>query len=156
MSRAPATEQATTRAAAALELLEGPRSEALQKLGDRVVQLVVVEEAPVTEAGENPPLGDLHAGLGLGLVARFTGTRGYDGYAVVRHCGAAAKDAAGLRPYQYSQFCELHTRWTDKLDVVIEVELFVAVLGASNYTHAQATRTQRLADFVGSTTRALE
>jgi transposase len=102
------------------------------------------------------------------------------------YCGAVAKDEAGLRPYQYSQFCELHARWTDKLDVVmrrvhrageklfvdyagmkpriwdretgeaIEVELFVAVLGASNYTYAEATRTQRLADFVGSTIRALE
>ena len=39
---------------------------------------------------------------------------------------------------------------------VIEVELFVMVLGASNYTYAEATRTQKLADFVGSTVRALE
>ena len=39
---------------------------------------------------------------------------------------------------------------------VIEVELFVMVLGASNYTYAEATRTQRTADFVGSTVRALE
>jgi transposase len=33
---------------------------------------------------------------------------------------------------------------------VTEVELFVAVLGASNYTFAEATRTQRLADLVAS------
>jgi transposase len=38
---------------------------------------------------------------------------------------------------------------------VIEVELFVAVLGASNYTFAEATRTQSVADFVGSVSRAL-
>ncbi|KYF49125.1 hypothetical protein BE08_43125 [Sorangium cellulosum] len=37
-----------------------------------------------------------------------------------------------------------------------EVELFVAVLGASNYTYAEATRSQKLADFVGSTVRMLE
>jgi transposase len=38
----------------------------------------------------------------------------------------------------------------------MEVELFVAVLGASNYTYAEATRTQRVHDFVGSHVRALE
>lgn len=37
-----------------------------------------------------------------------------------------------------------------------EVELYVAVLGASNYTYVEATRTQQLADFVMSTIRALE
>jgi transposase len=38
---------------------------------------------------------------------------------------------------------------------IIEVELFVAVLGASNYTFAEATRTQSVPDFVGSVSRAL-
>ena len=36
-----------------------------------------------------------------------------------------------------------------------EVELFVMVLGASNYTYAEATRTQRLGDFVASNVRGL-
>ena len=39
--------------------------------------------------------------------------------------------------------------------VVTEVELFVAVLGASNYTYAEATRTQQVPDFVASVVRAL-
>jgi transposase len=39
---------------------------------------------------------------------------------------------------------------------VTEVELFVMVLVASNYTYAEATYTQTLADFVGSTVRGLE
>jgi transposase len=39
---------------------------------------------------------------------------------------------------------------------VIEVELFVMVLGASNYTYAEVTRTQRLADFVASNVRAFD
>ena len=39
---------------------------------------------------------------------------------------------------------------------VIEVELFVAVLGASSFTYAEATRTQTVADWIGSHTRALE
>ena len=90
------------------------------------------------------------------------------------------------RPYQYSQFCDLYADFRAKVEVsmrqvhragekafldysgkkpvivdrstgeVLEVELFVMVLGASNYTYAEATRTQRTADFVGSTVRALE
>jgi hypothetical protein len=39
---------------------------------------------------------------------------------------------------------------------VTEVELFVMVLGASNYTFAEATRTQRLGDFVASNVRAFD
>ena len=37
----------------------------------------------------------------------------------------------------------------------VEVELFVAVLGASNYTYAEATRTQSSPDWIASHTRAL-
>jgi len=36
-----------------------------------------------------------------------------------------------------------------------EVELFVAAFGASSYTYAEATETQRVADFIGSHSRAL-
>jgi transposase len=97
-----------------------------------------------------------------------------------------AASAAPLKPYEYSRFCDLYARWRAKLAVsmrqvhragekvfldysgakprvvdrttgeVTEVELFVAVLGASNYTYAEATRTQKLADFVGSTVRTFE
>lgn len=89
-------------------------------------------------------------------------------------------------PYQYTQFCEHYHRWRGRLDVVmrqtyragekafldysgkrpsiidastgevIDVELFVMVLGASNYTFAEATRTQQLPDFIGSVTRGLD
>ncbi|HEX6260154.1 MAG TPA: hypothetical protein VFZ51_05835 [Woeseiaceae bacterium] len=98
----------------------------------------------------------------------------------------AAAQAADVRPYQYSQFCELYSDWRDqrrlsmrqvhrpgeKLFVdysgkrpricdpetgeVREVELFVAVLGASNYTFAEVTLTQRVPDFIASSVRALE
>ena len=37
---------------------------------------------------------------------------------------------------------------------MIEVELFVAVLGASNYTYAETTLTQRITDFIASHVRA--
>ena len=88
--------------------------------------------------------------------------------------------------YGYSQFCELYRRWAARLKPSmrqqhragektfidfsgkrphmvdrrtgeeIPVELFVAVLGASCYTFAEATRTQKLHDWVGAHTRMLE
>ena len=88
--------------------------------------------------------------------------------------------------YRYTQFCELYRAWlgrrglTMRLDhragdkafvdysgvklhivdrstgEVTPVELFVGVLGASNYTFAEATMTQRSADFIGSHLRMLE
>ncbi|WP_437644946.1 IS21 family transposase [Sorangium sp. So ce362] len=86
--------------------------------------------------------------------------------------------------YRYTKFCDVYRAWLDqraptmrqvhaagdKMFVdyagkkphyveratgeVVEVELFVAVLGASSYTYAEATRTQRLADFTASNARA--
>src|SRR5438128_1213395 len=86
--------------------------------------------------------------------------------------------------YRYTQLCEIYRRWLgrrglsmrqvhhggDTLFVdyagkkpsiidattgeVIEVELFVAVLGASNYTYAEATRTQQVPDWIASHQRA--
>lgn len=92
----------------------------------------------------------------------------------------------GTKPYQYSQFCELYGAWRVRLKPSMrrvhragekafvdfsgkklrlidpatgeprDVELFVMVLGASNYTYAEATRTQKRDDFVGATIRGLE
>jgi transposase len=87
--------------------------------------------------------------------------------------------------YQYSQYCEHYRRWRGKLDYVMRQEhrageklfldycdglsfidtltgeiiltqLFVAVWGASNYTYAEATLSQTLADWIRSHTHALE
>jgi transposase len=88
--------------------------------------------------------------------------------------------------YGYTQFCEHYRRWAgmqkrtmrqqhragDKLFVdysgkrphlvdpetgeLVAVELFVAVMGASNYTYAEVTATQRVPDFVASHVRAFE
>src|SRR5215472_11038639 len=88
--------------------------------------------------------------------------------------------------YRYSAFCAHYRAWLDRqrrsmrqvhqageklfLDysgkkpeivdaatgVVRPVELFVAVLGASNYTYAEATETQRSADFIQSHSRTVE
>jgi transposase len=86
----------------------------------------------------------------------------------------------------YSRFCELYHRWRRHLDVVLRHEhkageklfvdyagdtipvhdpqgglvrqacLFVAVLGASNYTYAEATGSQGLEDWLGAHVRAFE
>ena len=88
--------------------------------------------------------------------------------------------------YGYSRFCELHGEWAGKLDLVMrqehqageklfvdyagqtlpvvdrqtgevrETQVFVAVLGASSYTYAEATWTQGLPDWIGSHVRAFE
>lgn len=87
--------------------------------------------------------------------------------------------------YQYSRFCELYRAWRGKLDLSMRqdhkagekvfvdycgqtvavvdasgterrAQIFVAVLGASNYTYAEATWGQRMVDWVGSHRRAFE
>jgi len=88
--------------------------------------------------------------------------------------------------YGYSRFCELYRRWLKKLDLVLRQEhragekmfvdyagatipihdpqtgaidsaaVFVAVLGASSYTFAEATSGQDLRNWIGSHIRAFE
>jgi transposase len=99
---------------------------------------------------------------------------------------AASARGDGTKPYQYSQFCELYRAWRVRQKPSMrrvhvaghkafidysgkkprlwdvssgqtrEVELFVMVLGASNYVYAEASYTQRLPEFVGSTIRGFE
>jgi transposase len=86
--------------------------------------------------------------------------------------------------YRYTRFCDLYRAWLTRRGLsmrqvhragekcfvdyagqkprliepatgeIIEVELFVAVLGASNYTYAEATRTQQVPDWIASHQRA--
>lgn len=87
--------------------------------------------------------------------------------------------------YQYSRFCDLYRVWRGKLDLSMRQEhkageklfvdycghtvavvdasgeerpaqIFVAVLGASNYTYAEATWSQQSVDWIGSHRRAFE
>jgi transposase len=88
--------------------------------------------------------------------------------------------------YGYTKFVELYNAWAERLLVTmrqvhkagekcfvdysgkkpsivdpktgerIEVELFVAVMGASNYTYVEATATQRSADWIASHVRLVE
>jgi transposase len=87
--------------------------------------------------------------------------------------------------YEYSWFCRSYKEWSGKIDVAMrfnhrageklfvdyaghtvpiidkktgqirEAQIFVATMGASNYTYAEATWTQSLPDWIGSHTRAL-
>ena len=86
--------------------------------------------------------------------------------------------------YQYSWFCQRYREWEGRLDVVMRQDhrageklfvdytgqtvpivdrltgeihgsqIFVAVMGASNYTYAEATMSQKLEDWIGSHVRA--
>jgi len=88
--------------------------------------------------------------------------------------------------YQYSQFCHLYRQWLKKLDVtlrqehrageklfidyagqtvpiidrstgeIIEVQIFIAALGASNYTFAEASLSQDLPSWIKSHVHAFE
>jgi transposase len=99
--------------------------------------------------------------------------------------GVGAEDAR-VRPVGYSRFCELYQRWRSKLDVVLRQEhkagekmfvdwagatipvydrqtgqawpaqLFVAALGASSYTWAEATRDQQMESWPRAHVHALE
>ena len=85
--------------------------------------------------------------------------------------------------YQYSQFCHLYRQWRSKLDPVMrqdhrageklfvdysgmtvpitdpkngqsrEAQIFIACMGASNYTYAEATLSQSLPDWIDSHVR---
>ena len=93
---------------------------------------------------------------------------------------------AGPTAYGYTKFVELYNAWADRQQVTmrqvhkagekcfvdysgkkpsivdartgerVEVELFVAVMGASNYTFVEATATQRSADWIASHVRLVE
>ena len=88
--------------------------------------------------------------------------------------------------YGYSRFCDLYRDWKGRLSPTLrqahvagekmfvdyagatievidgltgeirEAQIFVAVLGASNYTYADATWTQSLPDWIGSHWRSFE
>ena len=94
--------------------------------------------------------------------------------------------AANPEGWQYSVFCEQYRRWLSKQELVLrqqhapgeklfvdyagqtvpitdrhtgesrEAQIFVAVLGCSNYTFAEATWTQKIPDWLGSHVRALD
>ncbi|MBA2685035.1 MAG: IS21 family transposase [Gemmatimonadaceae bacterium] len=143
-----------------------------------------VEALLFQEVGRNEPL--TRRAIDFGWVHRELSRAGVTLQTLWVEYRDAAAAARELKAYEYSRFCDLYAQWRTKLSVtmrqvhrageklfidysgkkprivdkssgeVTEVELFVAVMGASNYTFAEATRTQKLADFVGSTVRTFE
>lgn len=145
---------------------------------------VELEELLFRDVGRNEPIA--RAPVDFGWVHRELSRAGVTLQTVWLEYREAASASGSTRTYAYSRFCELYGHWKSRLGrsmrqvhragekvfvdysgkkptivdgktgVVTEVELFVAVMGASSFTYAEATRSQRLADFVGSTVRAFE
>ena len=79
----------------------------------------------------------------------------YRRWVALQRCSMRQVHKAGEK--LFVDYAEQHPHLVDpRTGEPIDVELFVAVLGASNYTYAEATLTQRLPDFLASHTRAVE
>ena len=147
--------------------------DAVQAMSDESLERVIYDAEPASAAARPlPDLSYIHAerrrqGVTLALL----------------HVEYLEKNPGG---YRYTQFCELYRAWLktrgltmriehkagdkafvdysgNRLHIVdrqtgecIPVELFVGVLGASNYTFAEASMTQRGHDFIASNARMLE
>jgi len=129
------------------------------------------ESAPASAARVTPDFAAIHEQLKQKEVTRLLLWEEYR---------AAHPDES----YSYTQFCFHYQQWQSHLKLVMrqthrageklfvdyagptvpiinpitgeirEAQIFVAVLGASNYTYAEATWTQGLADWIGAHTRA--
>ena len=145
--------------------------DAVQELPDDALEARLYPSAAAEAARPMPDFANLHAErLKPGVTLQLL------------HIEYLERDPGG---YAYTRFCELYRAWADKRRVSmrqehkageklfvdysgkkahfvdpktgerVEVELFVAVLGASNYTYAEATLTQQGPDWIGSHVRAL-
>jgi transposase len=129
----------------------------------------------------SPPSADARPIPDWGYVARELRRKGVTLFLLWEEYRAIHPDG-----YGYSRFCELFQDYSGALDPrmhqvhkageklfvdyagmtmrlvdratgeVVEAQVFVATLGASDYTYAEATRTQSLCDWIGSHVRALE
>jgi transposase len=147
--------------------------EAIEGLGEAELERQLYGGAPgESRARPLPDWGEIHSELGRKGVTL-----------ALLHIEYLERHPNG---YAYTQFCDYYRRWRsrqkrsmrqvhragEKLFVdysgkkpeivdptsgeVREVELFVAVLGASSYTYAEATESQQSADFIASHVRAFE
>jgi transposase len=143
------------------------------ELDDPALEARLFPAAPVGRERVLPDLGAIHQELkGVGVTLHLL----WEEYRQVH----------GESGYGYSQYCELYRRWAgqlrpsmrqvhlagEKLFVdfsgkrpsivdrrtgeLVAVELFVGVLGASGYTYAEATATQKIHDWLGAHERMLE
>lgn len=136
-------------------------------------------------AGHSKARGGARAAIDFAWIQRELPKAGVTRERLWMEYQAAAKERSE-QAYQYSQFCVQYAAWSQQRDVSMRqvhragekafidysgvrphvvdaqtgestpVELFVMVLGASNYTFVEATATQRLDDFTGSIVRGME
>lgn len=152
-----------------------------QKMDDATLESRLFTAVGKSEPRQRVPIDQawVHAEL------RRTGVTLYQLWLEYREA-AAAETSLAMRPYGYSQFCDRYATYRERVDVTmrqvhrggekcfvdysgkrlrihdaesgeaVEVELFVGVLGASNFTFAECTLSQTLPDFCGSTVRMFE
>jgi transposase len=142
-------------------------------MDEAALEAVLFPAVPVSRERALPDLAEIHQELkGVGVTLQLL----WEEYRQVH----------GENGYGYSQFCELYRRWAGRLKPsmrqlhragekvfvdfsgkqphivdrrsggLIAVELFVGALGASCYTYAEATETQKLRDWVGAHERMLD
>jgi len=145
-----------------------------QDMDDAQLEKILFDQAPHTPEDQRPPLdfSQIHSELKRNGVTLMLLWHEYK--------------AENPQGYQYSQFCHRYRQWCAKLDPVMrqdhrageklfvdysgmtvpitdpgngqvrEAEIFIACMGASNYTYAEATLTQSLPEWIDSHVRALE
>lgn len=141
-------------------------------LDDAALQARLYPKEPAVGSRPAPDFAELHRELSRKGVTRMLLWQEYK--------------AAHPQGWQYSVFCERYRRWLARQDPVLRFEhapgdklfvdyagqtvpvidrysgeeraaqVFVAVLGHSNYSYSEASWTQTLADWLGSQVRALE
>lgn len=152
----------------------GLRYEAIQQLDDRRLATLLLDSSKEFPSGmrQIPDFKAIHSELKKkGVTLKLLWQEYQEAYPEV---------------YQYSQFCELYRRWKQKLRVTLRqthlagdklfvdyagqtveiknpktgkarsCQIFVAVLGASNFTYCEATWSQGLSDWISSHCRAFE
>ena len=143
-----------------------------EELTESALHARLYERSVPLSSRPQPDFAELHAELSRPGVTRLLLWQEYK---------AARPDG-----WQYSVFCDRYRRWLATQELVLrqnhppgeklfvdyaghtvpitdphsgevrEAQIFVAVLGCSNYTYAEATWTQSLPDWLGSHVRALE
>ena len=144
-----------------------------ENLSDEALERLLYPPPPLVAAKDRraqPDWAEIHRELrrpGVTLQLLWEEHRGIhpDGYGYSRYCELYRAWEGRLSPTMRQQHVAGERMFVDYAGTTLEVvdgatgevrvcQLFVAVLGASNYTYAEATFTQRLVDWIGSHVRA--
>jgi transposase len=143
-----------------------------ETVSDEALERLVYPPAPIAATGRRsqPEWAAVHRELrrpGVTLQLSWEEYRSAhpDGYGYSRYCDLYREWERRLSPTMRQHHVAGERMFVDYAGTTLEVvdgttgevrtcQLFVAVLGASNYTYAEATFTQRLVDWIGSHVRA--